>query len=489
LGADLFSIGRSSLNTSKKSLATTSHNIANANTEGFSRQRITTETNTPVGEGKHVFGTGVNVQSVKRVHDKLVEKKLNSSITDHGYHDGRTFELSRVEEVFNEINSEGLNKILNRFFNSFRELANQPENETVRAIVRENAKLVVTDFKRVNNALQEAQVSINKKIDATVVDINSMAHSISSLNKEITRLEVMGGETGDLRDQRDMAVRNLSEYFKLNTYEDEKGQYVVNIKGVGSLVAGGRHNQLKAGFVVPKNAGAQSEGKMEIFFEAKRNHPITSNIKSGKLGAMIRTRDEDLVELRAQIDEVAHGLIMSTNAIHRRGYANKSIMTDQNGNIIDNGRQGKLTGIDFFKVPPNGRHRSSEYIDLSNDVKEDLNNISTGLAPNSPGDNRIAIAISKLQHEKILSGGTTSFEEAYLKAVGKVGLRTSKSKIDAEQASGILAQAKSIKERISGVSIDEETANMVRYQHAYDASAKMIKTADEMFDSVLGMMR
>jgi len=115
--------------------------------------------------------------------------------------------------------------------------------------------------------------------------------------------------------------------------------------------------------------------------------------------------------------------------------------------------------------------------------------IVAGLEPNSPGDNRIAIAISKLQHEKILGEGTTTFEESYQKSVGKIGLSTAKSKIDYEQSGGILAQAKSIKERVSGVSIDEETANMVKYQHAYDASARMIKTADEMFDSVLGMMR
>jgi len=111
------------------------------------------------------------------------------------------------------------------------------------------------------------------------------------------------------------------------------------------------------------------------------------------------------------------------------------------------------------------------------------------LAPNSPGDNRIAIAISKLQHEKILDGGNATFEEGYLTAVSKIGLSTAKSRIDGEQSGGILAQAKSIKERVSGVSIDEETANMVKYQHAYDASARVIKVADEMFDSVIAMMR
>jgi flagellar hook-associated protein 1 FlgK len=99
------------------------------------------------------------------------------------------------------------------------------------------------------------------------------------------------------------------------------------------------------------------------------------------------------------------------------------------------------------------------------------------------------MAISKLQHEKVLSGGQTTFEEQYLKSVGKIGLRAGKAKIDTEQTGGILAQAKTVKERLSGVSLDEETANMVRYQHAYDASARVIRTAGEMFDTVLGIMR
>lgn len=488
MSADLFSIGRSALNTAKKSLSTTSHNIANANTEGFSRQRVTTATATPVGEGKHVFGTGVNIQSVKRVHDKLMESKLNQALTGFNYHDGRTFDLSRIEEVFNEVNSDGLNKILNRFFNSFRELANQPENETVRSLVRDNAKLVVSDFKRANEALNDVKNNIDKKIEASVLDINSLAKNVTRLNKEITRLEVMGGETGDLRDQRDLAVRNLSEYFSLSTYEDNKGQYVVSIKGVGSLVAGGKYNKLKASQVIAKDATAKSAGKMEIFFENKSNFPITQNLKLGKLGAAIKTRDQDLSELQSQLNELAFGLAKATNAIHKRGFANKPITTDEAGNIYDDGSQGKITGINFF-ADPISIENAAEMITLSNEVKSDLNNISTGLAPNSPGDNRIAIAISKLQHEKVLSGGTTSFEESYLKAVGKIGLSTGKAKVDAEQSSGILAQAKSIKERLSGVSIDEEAANMVRYQHAYDASAKVLKTADEMFNSVLEIVR
>ena len=132
--------------------------------------------------------------------------------------------------------------------------------------------------------------------------------------------------------------------------------------------------------------------------------------------------------------------------------------------------------------------RAAEYIDLSDDIKEDVNNIAAALEANKPGDNRVALAISKLQHEKVLGGGTTTMEEQYLKSVGNIGLQAGKSKIEGEQSSGILAQAKSFKERLSGVSLDEEATNMVRYQNAYEASAKVIKASDEMFKAVLGLL-
>lgn len=490
MGADLFSIGRSSLRTSKKSLATTSHNIANANTEGYSRKNVETETAIPISSGKNVFGTGVNIKAIKRSHDKLVENKLNTSISSDQFHGERTSQLSNVEELFNEINSDGMNKIMNRFFNSFRELSNQPENEVVRTLVRDNAGIVVQDFKRLSNDLTKAKENIDFQINSVVEDANSLGRTVSELNKEIVRLEVAGGETGDLRDQRDSAVRTLSEYFEVSTYEDEKSQYVVNIVGAGSLVAGGTLNPLRVGKVGGDKVGSyENESRSEIFFKKGGSKTsISESTKSGKIGALIKTRNEDIKTLRTQLDEMAHGLVHITNAIHKRGYVNKQLPTDQNGNIIHDPRAGKVTGINFFKEPIN-LEQASQFLDLSDEVKGDLNNISTGLTPNSPGDNRIALAISKVQHEKVLGSGSKTFEEAYLQSVAKVGLSTNKSKINHEQSQGILAQAKSIKERVAGVSIDEETTNMVKYQHAYEASAKMIRAADEMFDSVIGMMR
>lgn len=487
MGADLLNIGKSGLFAAKSSMSTTSHNIANANTEGYSRQEVRTKNSVTLPEGDYVLGTGVDIQSVRRYHDDLIEKKLNVSTANHKFNEERTLQLGHVEEIFNEINSEGLNKILNRFFNSFRELSNQPENETVRNIVRENAKIVTADFHRITENIDQVRASMNRKISLQIDDANQLAKTVARLNKEIAVQEVGGGEANDLQDQRDKAVRTLSEFFTVSTYSDEQGRYVVNVEGLGSLVAGEVAQELRAGSSVKPGDNSADKGNVEIFFASRPSASITDRIKTGSIGSLLKTRDEEVVALEKQIDELAHGLVLATNAIHRRGFANYQVPTDAQGNPIPNASAKPVTGINFFKEPLDLK-RAAEYIDLDDAIKADPNNIATALEANKPGDNRIALAISKLQHEKVLGEGSTTFEEQYLKSVGQVGLLSGKAKIDTEQSSGILAQAKSFKERLAGVSLDEEAANMVKYQNAYEASAKVIKASDEMFRAVLGIM-
>ena len=487
MGADLLNIGKSGLFAAKSSMSTTSHNIANANTEGFSRQEVRTETGITLNEGDYTLGTGVEIQSIKRAHDELVEKKLNSSITKHSFDEERKLQLGHVEEIFNEINSEGMNKVMNRFFNSFRELSNQPENETIRSVVKENAKIVTQDFHRMQKSLDDVRDSINNKINLTVKEVNSLTSTIAQLNKEINIQEVTGASANDLRDQRDRALRTLTEYFPITTYTDNKGQFIVGIEGVGSIVSGGISQALATGSTVAEGSNSADKGDVQVFFAERPAIAVTDNIKGGTLGAQLKTRNEEIVGLEKQIDELAHGLVLSTNAIHRRGFANHPVPVDAQGNPVPNAAPQKVTGINFFKEPLDLK-RAAEYIQLSDEVLADPNNIATALEANKPGDNRIALAISKLQHEKVLGGGTTTFEEQYLKSVGNVGLQMGKAKIDEEQSAGIMAQAKSFRERLTGVSLDEEAANMIRYQNAYEASAKVIRASDEMFKAVLGLL-
>lgn len=485
--SDLLSIGVSGLNVSKKALETTGHNLANANTEGYSRQRVVQTTNTPISKGGLIHGAGARIVGINRVHDPFVEKRLNSTISEHEFFKERSLQLEQVENIFNEIDNEGLNKILNRFYNSFRELANQPENETIRSVVRDNAALVAKDFHRIRETVDNIARGIDKKIEMDVVGINQITNQIATLNKKIASMEVVGAETGDLRDQRDLEVRNLSAFFEVNTYVDDRGNYNVAAKGLGSVVSGGVSQNFA---VMARNKDSSTNnmaGSIEIVFENRPQSAVTQKFVNGTFASQLKIRNEDLRQLQDDVDQLAFSFIKTTNAVHSKGYVNRNIELDVNGQPVKQDRKGPTTGINFFKEPLVAEG-AALLVDLSDEVKNDLSNIVTSIEPNSPGDNRIAIGISKLQHEKLLDDGNATIEEKFLQTVGNVGVKTGKANLDTEQSEGILAQTKAIRERLSGVSIDEETSNMVRYQHAYDASAKVIKSADEMFKTVLGLV-
>lgn len=488
--ADIFSIGITGLNTSKKSLETTSHNLANANTDGYSRQKVNQTTNTPITKSGLIHGTGSRIVSVTRVHDPFIEKRMNSSISDNNYFQERFHQLTQVENIFNEINGDGLNKILNNFFNSFRELANQPENETIRSVVRDNAQLVVKDFKRIRETLDQLAKNIDRKLEGSVADINQTLNGLAKLNRKIAELEAVHDETGDLRDQRDQAVRTLSEFFDVTSYVDDKGHFVVAAKGVGTLIAGTEKQLLKTGPRAKEDSGNNMPGSVDLYFAGKTDSPITNKFSGGRLTSLVNARNGDIRDTQEKIDSIAYDFSKSVNSIHQKGFVNRSIeesINNDGSRSLASKDGSPITGISFFK-DLESRENAAAYIDLDDMIKEDLSNICSALEPNAPGDNRVSLAISKLQHEKILNDGTTTLEEQYLQTIGNIGIETGKANLDSEQSEGLLAQTKSLKERLSGVSIDEETANMIKFQHAYEASARVLKTANETFKTVLDIV-
>jgi len=478
--ADLLSIAKSGLFVSKKGMETSSHNIANANTEGFTRQRVNITASKPILKGGLIEGTGARISGIRRIGDPFVMQKIGSAIANAKYYSGVADSLGQIEGIFTDLDSEGLTTVLNRFFNSFSELAGNPEDESIRSYVRDNASRVISDFKRLGGAMDGATDTINTGIELGVKDVNGIADQIAKLNRKIVIMEAGGDEASDLRDKRDLAVTKLAEVVNVTFYEDNQGMYVVNIEGAGTLVAGGVRVELVAG---PN----RESGKYEVYFKQRPSVPITNRIKKGTLGALVQTRDNNLAQLKSSLDSIAFEVIGRVNEIHRKGYARRDLPVDKKGNPAEFDQKGATTNINFFKQL--GSQNGAIYqIGLSDEVNSDLSNIVTGLLPNKPGDNRVALAISKIPHEKLLNDGQATVEEEYLKAIGDVGIASGRAKFEREQSDGLLAQTKAIRERVSGVSLDEEATQLIRYQNAFQASAKVIKEADEMMDAVINIM-
>ena len=182
--------GKRSLMNSQTALQTTGHNIANKSTEGFSRQRVELQTNVPITEGNLQIGMGARAGVVTRVNNPWLEKQIQREGTQMGFQDARADSLARVEQVYNEQNNKGLNQYVTDFFNSVRELSNNPESLSSRTLVREAGGAMANDFKRVVSQLRNVQEDIDGQIKTTVEEVNQIAKEIASLNEKIQMIEV-----------------------------------------------------------------------------------------------------------------------------------------------------------------------------------------------------------------------------------------------------------------------------------------------------------
>lgn len=457
---------------SKAAISTTGHNISNANTEGYSRQRVLTSANVPTaGGGKGLMiGNGTLISRVERINDEYVEKQIRNAARDLSHFEEKDMVLKQTEDIFNEMNGEGLNRLVSRFFNEFRKLSNEPDSEAVRQSVREASQAMINDFRRIRRELEEVRQHIDARVEGYAKEINSLTDELRDLNTKIRTLEINAGPPNDLLDRRDTVLKKLSTYMDLSTHRDGHGSYVVDIRGVGPLVVGGEAEKFEV-YRSKSNEAGMPEGALEIKSTASASGKVTHQIQGGKLGALIDVRDRAISSILDRLDELAYQLSSAVNQVHEVGFS----------------RQG-AQGISFFQQL-NSKERAAEFIGLSDAVSDSVNNISTAAEPESPGDNRIAIAISGLQGMKFLNEGKTSFDDFYNSIVSDVGVASNRNRASMNQQKDIMTQLGKIRDQISGVSIDEETANLMQFQHTFDASAKIIQVADEMLKTVLEIKR
>jgi flagellar hook-associated protein 1 FlgK len=221
----------------------------------------------------------------------------------------------------------------------------------------------------------------------------------------------------------------------------------------------------------PADDEGKPDGSLSIKAEGSTKGSVTHQIRGGKIGALIELRDKTITTIVDRLDEMAFSIINSVNEVHSQGIT------------IDG-----ATDIQFFK-PVVAKEKASEYIALSAEILADVNNIATASEAESPGDNRVAVAISKIQNEKILGNGHATVDEWYNSIVSDVGVAGSKNKFSLNQQKDIVNQMGKMRDQVSGVSIDEESANLMQFQHSFEASAKVIQVAEEMLKTVLAIKR
>jgi flagellar hook-associated protein 1 FlgK len=468
----MMDVGKRSMMNSQTALQTVGHNIANKSTEGYSRQRVELQTAEPIGLGKLRIGMGSKTAAVTRTNNPYLEKQIGKEQANLGFFKGKSDALTRVEQVYNEQVNKGINTSVGEFFNSFREFANNPESLATRTQVKETADALTKDFKRVHTQLNEISKDVDQQIVTHVNEINEITREVAGLNEKIQLVTNQGGPANDERDRRDLLIKQLGEKINIRWAEGDDSAVTITAGNNALLVAGYDAKTLEAR-ATPETDN-KLEGSVDLFYKSnERGDPllVTNQIKGGAIGGLLEVRDHTITELLGDVDHMAYSMGSTINAIHSRGYDARN----------------REAG-DFFEMPLAVRHASAN-LNVKKEILDDVTKIGGAGQGASPGDNRVANALGQLQYENFMGDGKSTLDEYYNSMVGKVGIQTRRTESAQQSQADIVKQLQNIRESISGVSLDEETTKLIEFQKAFDASARLIRTADEMFDTVLNLKR
>ncbi len=462
----MMDVGKRSMANSQTALQTVSHNVANKSTEGFSRQRVDIQTNVPVEMGQARIGMGARTGTVSRVNNPFLEKQIEREGNLLTYNESRSGLLGRVEQVYNEQVNKGLNQFMGEFFNAFRELSNNPESLASRTMVKETADHLTRDFARIDNQLTEIQKDADFRLKSLVNDVNEVTKEIANLNEKIQSVELQGVPANDERDRRDLLVKKLSEQMNVRYAEGDNGSLTITAGTNAILVSGFSHREL----MVQSTPASETkrEGNVDIFYKPTENGTpvkITNQLTGGQAGGLLNVRDNVVNGLLEKMDTLAYNLATEVNQAHMQGF--------------DRYNQ---TGNTFFNVTT--LEGASQNLKLSDSILQDVGRIAAAGQMDAPGDNRIANVISQVQYKQFM-GGNATVDDYYGSVVGQLGIETQRANSAASSQKDIVGQLKNIRESVSGVSLDEEATKMIEFQKSFDASARLIRTADEMMDTIL----
>ncbi|MEI6834076.1 MAG: flagellar hook-associated protein FlgK [bacterium] len=475
MGSGLFhtlNIGEQSLYNTRQGVDTASHNISNANTAGYSRQRVNLKTRQPQYLGGVLAGSGSYIENITRTHNKFVERQLNRAQQSSGEATGRFDGLKSLESIFSPELASGVPDEIGNFFNSLQDLSLSPSDEAIRNSVRENAKSVTSAFKRVNSEVNQRRSDLNEMIVQECVEINSRLNGIRELNIQIQDAEASpGAVANDLRDQRDMLLRELTEKVQINYYEDDAGNFCIRGPDDTLLV----DKTSIAEFTATNNGS--NDGFADIVIQDKTNgfmRNITRKMEGGRIKGLIEVRDNVCAGLINKNNEMAANFVGRVNDIHAKGFGIRDY--------------DETAGRHFFK-PITDINKAASEIDVSDEILGSTDAISVAATPLAVGDNIVANELLSLKTEKFLDDGRSNLVEFYANYVGNLGVEINRTEHLKDANDLVVSDLQAQRDASAGVSLDEEAISLMKWQSNFTASSKVITTVDEMLETVLSLKR
>jgi len=441
----------SALLASQSALETSANNVANANTPGYSRQRPVLVPGDPVVLGRFTFGTGVVLKKLESLRDSILELRLNQETQNQGHLDSTLGALQQIQVMFSGTDS-GIGDAITKFFDSLQQLSTDPSNLALRRGLLTAAGNLATVFNTTAHNLQEQRSNLDLNVVQTVGEINTLTSQIAAVNQQIANLENVHEDASTFLDQRGSLIRQLSSLIDVSVITTERGIALTTSNGT-PLVAQERSfpltTQIAAGGIHKVFAGTVD---------------ITALIPSGKLGGLLDVRDNRIPALQGNLDLLAASLATALNTAHRTGF-------DLNG----------AAGTDLFVPPPAGGAGAAAALSVA--ISDPA--LVAASSDGTPGSNGNLLVLSAV-HDQAVAAGQRPLD-FYGGLVFQVGSDTASATADVDASQLILRQLEDQRAAVSGVSLDEEGANMVRYQTAYQAAARIVTTVNSMLDSAVNL--
>jgi flagellar hook-associated protein 1 FlgK len=462
----VFESAVSALASNSTAISIAAQNIANVNTPGYSRQYAVMSSRAPQNSGGSEVGRGVDIIGVKRIYDAFAESRLRASNSSRGRYSALASNLQQDESVFNEIGKSGLAEYLGAFFNSFGDLANDPTSLTARNSVLSKATILVDRFRSLDQSLRDARRFIDGDVQNAVTQINTLANDIADINNKIR--DATADESLVFNDQRTVKIKELAEFVDVSVVESEGGDFILYAAGV-PLVSGTNVGT----FSLESDAG--NDNLNDVVFSVTNGGSETSisdRITSGSLKGFFEVRDSNIPDYMDQLDELAYRLVSTFNTAHNAGYS-------MAGN----------TGLDFFQDLGSATDAAS-LISLDSDVLGLPENLAAaGSAAEAPGGNTVALTLAAFDSTTVtFDSGNYTFVGFYGDFLSTIGAETGSALNQASFSEDIYTQASIARERISGVSLDEEQLDLVKFQSAFEASAKLVQIASDILERLSNLV-
>jgi flagellar hook-associated protein 1 FlgK len=613
-------IGKRGMGAHNQGLVTIGHNLSNASTEGYSRQRVELGTTDPLyapelnrEETPGQIGQGVSVSRITRVKDDLLEGRIVAESGAQGYWSTRDKYVMALEDIHNEPSDSSVRTLMDRFWGSWQELAQRPEDIPSREAVVSRGEALAEGVRDRFRRLTDLRSAIDGDVRGQVSQVNSMVKEIAALNGEIVKSQALGDQPNDLMDRRDLLVEKLGAIVPVSVDRRDPDEYMVHVDGL-VLVQGKVARSLEM-------RGADAEG---FATPTWADTGLAFSAKGGSLGALVELRDGDIRKEVQTLDTMALSFSDLVNENHRAGYglngktgldffSEYPAINDVAGNFDRNG-DGKfdstmlyrMTGknaldgqslvglagsislpgpkgtvkveyhptdtvadvvdrinhatvevtarldregrLELRSTPASGkdapdfviRHvedsghflagyagllkssgpagaydwaradaanalaigsrdfavaplsHPSGWLEVNRAIKSDPGSIAAGFGENGrvaeAGDGSAALAIASLRTKPVMVGSQRTFDDHFAEAVARVGLEGQRAQNASQNHDRIGKELRDLRQSISGVNMDEELAEMIKFQHGYAASAKFMSTMNEMLDTIINRM-